>query len=396
MSESAISIQELSKTFKLFHERPQTLKERVVKRTRERYEEFWALKDISIDIGHGETFGLIGANGSGKSTLLKLIAGIMQPNKGTVETFGRIASLLELGAGFHPELTGRENVFLNASILGLTKKETERHFDSIVAFSEIENFIDMQVKHYSSGMYVRLGFAVAVHVDPEILLIDEVLAVGDEAFQRKCLDRIYAFQKEGRTIVFVTHGVDMVRQICQRAAFLHKGDLHTLGPAAEVVRAFREVIHGEAHLEAGPLQERGTRQAQIISVAIRDANGKERQMFKAGEDLEFVIDISFAQPIEDPVVGIGIYDQRDQSVWGTNTAVRGLNLGTVDGKRRVRFAFKSIPLKDEKYQVTIAIHSRDMQTAYHWQERSYNFWLVNTGSDVGPIEMDCMISIEDL
>ncbi|MFN2609549.1 MAG: ABC transporter ATP-binding protein [Actinomycetota bacterium] len=396
MSQSAISVKDLSKKFRLYHERPQTLKERVVKMSRQRYEEFWALKDVTISVGHGETFGLIGANGSGKSTMLKVIAGILQPDSGTVETVGRIASLLELGAGFHPELTGRENVFLNASILGLTKKETEKHFDAIVAFSEIENFIDMQVKHYSSGMYVRLGFAVAVHVDPEVLLVDEVLAVGDEAFQRKCLDRIRSFQREGRTIVFVTHGVDLVRQICNKAAFLHHGELRAFGPSPDVVRTFREVIHGEAHLEAGPLQERGTREARIVAVAIRDANGRERQMFQAGEYLEVAIDVAFTKPIDDPVVGITIYDQRDQTIFGTNTAIRGLDLGLAEGKRRIHFKIDELPLKDEKYQVTVAVHSRDMQTAYHWQERSYTFWLVNTGTDVGNMQMDCEISVETL
>jgi ABC-2 type transport system ATP-binding protein len=208
---AVISVFEVSKTFRLYHERAYSVKERFVNRRKTRFEQFWALRDVSISVDEGDTAGLIGPNGSGKTTLLKLVGGIIRPTSGRIVTRGRIASLLELGAGFHPDLTGRQNVYLNASILGLSKKETDRHFDAIVAFSELEKFIDMQVRHYSSGMYVRLGFAVAVHVDPQILIVDEVLSVGDEAFQRKCLERIRTFQREGITIVFVTHAVDTVR-----------------------------------------------------------------------------------------------------------------------------------------------------------------------------------------
>jgi ABC-2 type transport system ATP-binding protein len=201
------------------------------------------LRDVSLEIAHGETAGLIGPNGSGKTTLLKLIAGIIRPTMGRIETYGRIASLLELGAGFHPDLTGRENVYLNASILGLTRKETDKYFDAIVAFAELEQFIDMQVRHYSSGMYVRLGFAVAIHVDPQILIVDEVLAVGDEAFQKKCLDRIRRFQTEGRTIVFVTHAAGTVEDVCNRAYLLFRGDLAAQGDPDDVIKEYRRRVN---------------------------------------------------------------------------------------------------------------------------------------------------------
>jgi ABC-2 type transport system ATP-binding protein len=205
--------------------RPATsLKERLIRRPSGRSgEEFWALRDVTVEVPHGRTVGLIGANGSGKSTLLKVLAGILRPTTGEVAVNGRVASLLELGAGFNGELTGRQNVFLNASLLGLTRRETVARFDSIVDFSELEDFIDEPVKHYSSGMYVRLGFSVAVHVDPDILLVDEVLAVGDEAFSRKCLDRIGQFQQEGRTILFVSHALDLVERICDQVVVLHHG-----------------------------------------------------------------------------------------------------------------------------------------------------------------------------
>ncbi|HVL82487.1 MAG TPA: ABC transporter ATP-binding protein [Actinomycetota bacterium] len=396
MTQPAVRASGISKRFKLYHERASSLKERVISLRRARYEEFWALKDVSLTVDPGETIGLIGPNGSGKSTLLKVVAGIMRPDTGSVETTGRMASLLELGAGFHPDLTGRENVYLNASILGLTRRETDRYFDDIVAFSELEQFVDMQVKHYSSGMYVRLGFAVAVHVEPEILIVDEVLSVGDEVFQRKCLDRIRMFQKEGRTIVFVTHAVDLVKQICTRAAFLHHGELIEAGPAADVVRTFRETLHGEAHLEAAPMTERGTGEVKIVSVLLRDDEGRERQIFQADEMMDISVEIESQHPVEDPCIGIAIYDERDRHVFGVNSIKRKIDLGTLDGKMRVRFRLNRLPLLEGRYALTVGVHSRDERTAYHWQEKAYAFRCVNVGPDVGPFHIPTEMSVEPL
>src|SRR5437667_2916890 len=218
----AISVEDVGKRFRRYRERPTSIKERIIK-WRIHAEDFWALRDVSVDIPEGRTLGLLGPNGAGKTTLLKIVAGILRPSHGQVTTRGRIATLLALGAGFHAELTGRENVYLNASILGLSRQQIDRRFDDMVAFAEIEEFIDTQVKFYSSGMYVRLGFAVAVHVDPAILLVDEVLAVGDEAFQRKCLQRVRQFQEEGRTIVFVTHAIHQILEVCRSAVLLKQG-----------------------------------------------------------------------------------------------------------------------------------------------------------------------------
>src|ERR1700694_52006 len=218
----SIEVVGVSKRFRLYHEKYSSLKERVIHLGRNPYEEFWALSDINLEIDEGTTVGLLGHNGSGKSTLLKCIVGILQPSKGEIRSRGRMAALLELGAGFHPDLTGRENIFLNASILGISRKEIFTKLDDIVSFAELEPFIDNQVKYYSSGMYVRLGFAVAVNLDPDILIVDEVLAVGDEAFQRKCLDRVRQFQRDGKTIVFVTHAADSVRAICEKVAVLDR------------------------------------------------------------------------------------------------------------------------------------------------------------------------------
>jgi ABC-type polysaccharide/polyol phosphate transport system ATPase subunit len=235
-----IRAQDVSKRFVI--RKDKSLKERIVNfgRSRRHKDDFWALRDITLDIPAGSSVGLVGANGSGKSTLLKVIGGIIQPNDGEVVRRGRLAALLELGAGFHPDLTGRENVYLNASILGLSQKQTDEYFDSIVEFSEIADFIDTQVKFYSSGMYVRLAFAIAVHVDPDILLIDEVLAVGDEPFQQKCMDKIREFQRDGRTIVFVSHSAAQVEDLCDRVVVLSHGRVVFDGETTEGIEALRE------------------------------------------------------------------------------------------------------------------------------------------------------------
>src|SRR5882757_4152816 len=280
---AAVEVRSISKQFKLYHEHYSSLKERVINYGRIPYEPFMALQDVDFDVEAGSTVGILGHNGCGKSTLLKCVAGILQPTRGEIITRGRMAALLELGAGFNHELTGRENVFMNASILGLSKKETERIFDDIVAFAELEKFIDMQVRHYSSGMYVRLGFAVAVNVEPDILLVDEVLSVGDEAFQRKCIERVKKFQQEGRTILFVTHAADLVRRICDRAIVLDHGKMVIDAAPGEAVRVFRESLHGgelneptaaeapadaEASSAAEPSKPEATHRVRITDVVI--------------------------------------------------------------------------------------------------------------------------------
>ena len=239
---AAVVVDDVWKSFRLYHERNQYLKAAVLRGRRARYEEFWALKGIDFEVPVGSTFGVIGSNGSGKSTLLKCLTGILHPEKGNVKINGRVSALLELGAGFHPELSGRENVYMNGAILGLTKKEINARFDDIVDFAGLPDFIDTPVKNYSSGMFVRLGFAVAAHVEPDVLLIDEVLSVGDESFQRKCAEKIEQFRRDGRTIVFVSHGLSQVEQLCETVAWIDKGDLKMVGPSGEVISAL-SLIH---------------------------------------------------------------------------------------------------------------------------------------------------------
>jgi ABC-type polysaccharide/polyol phosphate transport system ATPase subunit len=238
LSEIAVSAQNVSKRFRIYHERNQSIKQMVLRRSRGVYEEFWALKDVSLEIPQASSYGLIGENGSGKSTLLKCMAKILVPDEGTVTTVGSISALLELGAGFHPELSGRENVFLNGAILGISSKELNRKFDEIVAFSGIERFIDTPVKNYSSGMYVRLGFSIAINVSPDVLLVDEVLAVGDAEFQMRCSQKFQELRSSGCTIVVVSHSMDMIRELCDSAAWLEHGELRVAGPAKQVIGAY--------------------------------------------------------------------------------------------------------------------------------------------------------------
>jgi lipopolysaccharide transport system ATP-binding protein len=238
----AVEVHHLSKRFRLYHERNQTLKSAVMKGKVSRYEDFWALNDIDFTIQQGKTFGLIGSNGSGKSTLLKCLARIYAPTSGSITFNGRMAALLEVGSGFHHELSGRDNIYLNGSILGMSKKEIDRKYEEIVHFSGVERFIDQPVKNYSSGMYVRLGFAIAIHVDPEILVVDEILAVGDAEFQEKCLMKFAEFKRDGRTVIMVSHGMGAVRSMCDDVAWIEKGYLRAVGETDTVVTEYLESI----------------------------------------------------------------------------------------------------------------------------------------------------------
>jgi ABC-2 type transport system ATP-binding protein len=383
VSDPAIVVDGIGKRFRRYRERPTSIKERMI-RWRTTSDDFWALRDVSLEVPTGSTLGLIGPNGSGKTTLLKVIAGILRPNEGTVTTRGRIAALLALGAGFHIELTGRENVYLNAAILGLSKQQTDRLFDDIVAFAELEDFIDTQVKFYSSGMYVRLGFAVAVHVDPAILLVDEVLAVGDEGFQRKCFERVAQFQREGRTIVFVTHAVDHVLRVCDRAVMLEHGRIRRIGDPKEVVRDFR-LMMAKKDLAYG--WDTGTKEIEIVSASIFDRDGQERDWYAPGDELVIQMDLRANAPVEDPVVSFAIHDQRNQLVFGTNSDWRRMRWPRFEGKHRVQFRLQSLPFLEGRYYVTLGVHARDASRVYHLQEQHYSFAMVRGQENPGQVHI---------
>jgi ABC-2 type transport system ATP-binding protein len=390
---SAIEVHDLSKRFRVFREKPTSVKQRVLT-AHARAEDFWALQDITFDVVEGSTFGLIGHNGSGKTTLLKCIAGILRPTSGRILQRGRLAALLELGAGFHPELTGRENVYLNASFLGLSRKETDKAYDAIVDFAEIEDFMDNQVKFYSSGMLVRLGFAVAVHVDPEVLLVDEVLAVGDEAFQAKCIARVREFQREGRTIVLVTHALDTVREICDRAAMLHHGDLHALGQADDVVREMRYVLLGVT--DPGFVPEQGTREAEIAEVQLVRADGRGEGPVRIGDPLTIAIDVRMNEPVDDLDVDFAVLDgATNHPVLDARTSGAGIDLGRFD-KKRVRFKIPAFPYAAGKYWVTIGLSNRSSGHLYHVQTQRYLFEAVDAPRVQHRVEVPVAVEVEDL
>jgi len=389
---SAITVEGIGKRFRLFRERPSSLKERIV-RFRLRADELWALQDVSFEVPQGQTLGLIGPNGSGKTTLLKVIAGILRPTEGIVTTRGRVAALLALAAGFHPELTGRENVYLNAAILGLSRRETDRLFDDIVAFAELEDFVDNQVKFYSSGMYVRLGFAVAVHVDPAILLIDEVLAVGDIGFQRKCLEKVESFQREGRTIVFVTHAPDLVLRICDRVVMLNKGRIAREGEPTEVVRDFRRLM---ARRDVASGWDEGTREVEIVSAELFGPRGAGSELFAPGDELTIQMDLKAAIPVDDPIISFTLHDENNNLVYGTNTHGQGIHIPRFDGKYRLQFLLKTLPFLEGRYFVTLGVHSRDAQTVYHVQEHRYAFEVVKTDERAGSVFIPVECRVERL
>ena len=396
---AAVEIEHVSKHFKIYREKYTSAKERLIHFGRVPHEEFQALDDVSLRIEAGQTMGLLGHNGSGKSTLLKCMAGILQPSSGSVRTVGRLAALLELGAGFQPDLTGRENVYLNASILGLKKGFVDRVFDEIVGFAELERFIDTPVKHYSSGMYIRLGFATAVHVDPDILLVDEVLAVGDEAFQRKCLDKVRTFQNEGRTIVVVTHAADLVRQMCDRAAALDHGKLVIEGDPNDVIREFRERLMSGVTSAAEVGREMATSElsplwgkVKIDEVTVRYPEA-ERHNVQPGESLCFDVELSSNEPVDDVVIGIAVYGPMGELIHGTNSHLKGADLGTVDGKRRVRFDLGNVPLLDGTYGLTVGVHTLSGLVYDHWEQKR-RFEVAAGGRDQGMISFPVKITVD--
>lgn len=366
---TVISVKDVSKRFVIHQDK--SIKDRVLhpRRTAQHAEDFWALRNVSIDIQSGNTIGLIGPNGSGKSTLLKIIGGILAPSDGQVLHRGRIAALLELGAGFHQDLTGRENIYLNASILGLSKSQTDKYFDEIVAFSGIEQFIDTQVKFYSSGMYVRLAFAVAVHVDPDILLVDEVLAVGDEAFQQKCLDKIRSFQEEGRTIIMVTHTLSQITEFCTRALVLGHGNVIYDGAPEDAVEILRSGF--ENLNEADKIKERLARERRLDEAdAARQRLGSIDAVrailpgdeLQPGDDLLVEIDVTATADIPNWNLGLTVTNAIQQMALMTSAHRAGLADTTLPaGSHTLKFSLPNMTLPHQEYTLTAALY--DAQNA---------------------------------
>lgn len=315
---------------------------------RDRKETFWALKDVSLEVGEGEVLGLIGRNGSGKTTLLKILSRITQPTSGWAEIRGRVGSLLEVGTGFHPELTGRENTYLSGAILGMNRREIARKFDAIVSFAELEQFIDTPVKHYSSGMYVRLAFAVAAHLEPEILLVDEVLAVGDINFQKKCLGKMGDVARAGRTVVLVSHQLNQIRRLCHRVVWIDGGKVRKSGPAAEIVSAYEAHMMSDDLAEARPSEGR----AQFLRWKLPGANpGSEYVLSTDGETtVSFLLRVN--SPLHGVHHGIGLYDQSRQLLWGN--AADGVTLEP--GLHEFVYTLPALPLRPGAYSWRVALY----------------------------------------
>jgi ABC-type polysaccharide/polyol phosphate transport system ATPase subunit len=382
----AIEAKGISKRFRIVKDPVRTLKDRFLHLRGQRYRDLWALKELDLTVEQGETLGMLGHNGSGKSTLLKCIAGILLPTTGEVRVRGRIASLLELGAGFHPDLSGRENVFINASFLGIPKREIARRFDDIVAFAELEDAIDRQVKYYSSGMFVRLGFAVAVNVDPDILLVDEVLSVGDELFQQKCLDRVKEFQEEGRTILFVSHSSDLVRRICGRAIVLHHGECVADGEPGESIRIYREHLHGQMSGSEERLQNDSP--LSITHVALDFPESEHRHYLLAGEPLKITVGYVSLEPVPDVVISIAVYDPMGNVIHGADTEALGLPLPLLYGRGDIVFELDYVPLLDGLYPFAITLSSRSSEHRLDWTDpEKYSFRVVSSGHMTGSVAL---------
>ena len=390
MSNSAVSVENVWKYFRLYHEKNQYLKSTLLRGRRARYDEFWALKGVDFEIPFGSTFGIIGSNGSGKSTLLKCLAGILSPDKGSVSCNGRMAALLELGAGFHPDLSGRENIYLNGAILGMTRSEIDRKLEEIIDFSGLEKFVDTPVKNYYSGMVVRLGFAVATNVDPEILIIDEVLAVGDESFQHRCHEKIESFRQEGRTIILVSHGLMQVAQLCSTVAWLEKGVIQEIGPSYEVIGKYAGQSHDAAPKIEGEIGERwGSHEAEITRAEFVNADGVPVHVLKTGEPISLQIDYTAHMPIKEPVFGIRITHLHGTTVWGSNTKRMGFQPDTLNNSGTITLNIPELPILAGTYDLTVALTDQHETYEYdHW-DRRVRFDVVQYNSfDEGLIQID--------
>jgi len=427
---AAIEVSRASKIYRRFSHRKQfaTLKSALLTRSLIKNlrpdETFTALNDVSLTVPKGRTLGVIGRNGSGKSTLLKLVAGISKPSSGTVHVAGRVSALIELGAGFHPEISGRENVFINGIMLGLSKREIARRFDEIVEFAEMQEFIDAPVKTYSSGMYMRLGFAVAIHVDPDVLLVDEVLAVGDEGFTHKCLDKFAEFKRRGKTILLVTHSLGLVERFCDEALWLDAGRVKGSGDPKRIVGAYlTDIEQREEHeLAAGDAKAResasaaivspdepasavlpdnpvetatgpadmfrategrwGSREVEITDVALLGGGGEAGHVFHSGERMDIRIQLRAPLPVDDFVVGIGIFNAEGVCCYGTNTSIAELVGERLSGDAEATFSIASLDLVEGTYKLDVAVHKLDGYP-YDYHRLLYTFRVKSRAKDVG-------------
>lgn len=360
----AIKVDNVSKVYRLSGS-SQSLKQKVLECFRHRTPPklLKAIDEVSFTVNRGETLGIIGANGAGKSTLLSLLTKTIFPTQGTIETQGQVSSLLELGAGFHPDLSGRENVFLYGAIMGIPRNRMMERFDAIVEFAGLKDFIDQPVKHYSSGMYVRLGFAVAVEVDPDILLIDEVLAVGDAAFQKKCIDKMREFRRQGKTMLIISHDLHTIQRISDRILFLDRGKMLGLGAPKTMIGEY-EGLTRRRNTEIYQ-REWGTGEVKLTHVCFHDSGGTERDTFLWGGDLYATVHYQAQKPIATPVFGFAVSDSEGRIVHGSNTQVSGLAINHIEGEGTVTLHLRELPMASGLYLFSFSVHSSDHRVNYH-------------------------------
>jgi ABC-type polysaccharide/polyol phosphate transport system ATPase subunit len=391
----AITVDHVSRRFRVYPQPVRTLKEMLVARGRVKGRDVDALTDVSFSVDPGEAVGLIGRNGSGKTTLLKVVAGIMKPTAGRIAVGGRIGSLLELGAGFHPEFTGRENVYLNGSILGLKREAIRRHMAEIESFSELERFMELPVRTYSSGMVMRLGFAVAAHLEVDVLLLDEVFAVGDEEFQRKCFGKIHEFKQRGGTIVFVSHDAAAVERLCTRAVLLREGRLVYDGPVREAITRYHAMLADERDPEerGAGLSEYGSGEVRIAEARLLGADGEERNQFSPGETLAVVLRIVSAHAVAAPRLSYELHDEAGLQLGGGVQDTAELGWSEERAEHTLRLEIDELPLADGRFRFRFELSDAAGGHLYHWLDDAARFVVYPTDGETGLVNLDARWSM---
>lgn len=409
-----ININNVYKKFRVYHDKGSTLKEKILFKHRNKFEDRWVLNGINLTIKKGQTIGLIGENGSGKSTLLKMLTKIIYPNEGHIDILGKVSSLLELGAGFHPDMTGRENIYTNASIFGLNKSEIEKKLDKIITFSELNDYIDNPVRTYSSGMYMRLAFSVAINVDAEILLIDEILAVGDDSFQKKCFEKIEQMKREGITIVIVSHDLGSIERICDRVIWIKDGIIHLEGCAKKTIDKYLQYMNNryieiiekehENHMTDDKQEEKhishitddltsiieerwGGKEVEIVKVGIIDSDRQIKYAIITGDEISIEIQYKKNINMTNYVFGIGIFNQDRLQVYGTNTHIDSISINNLKEIGTVTFRIRNMKLLAGKYLLDVAVHDKNGR-AYDYQTNICSFEVVNNLTDIGLVRLD--------
>ena len=398
MTPGRIVVDRVSRRFRVYPKAQRTLKDVFVSFGRSEARDVWALRDVSLEIEPGAAVGLVGRNGSGKSTLLRLVSGIIKPTAGRLEVGGRVASLLELGAGFHPDFTGRENVYLNGSIHGLSRARVRELMDEIVAFAELEKFIDLPVRTYSSGMYMRLGFAVAAHIQSDVLLLDEVFAVGDEQFQRKCFGKVAEFKGRGGTIVFVSHDAQAVERLCDRAVLLRDGEVAFDGETREAIAEYRRLLGADRHPDelAAGLREWGSGEARIESAELVDAEGETRTQFAAGEAASVRLLVSAQEGVAAPHVSLEVRDEDGVVLGSASQDTAALGWEPAGGVRELRFDLDRLPLADGRFHLRLALVDAAHGRLLHSLEDAVRFFVFPGGSESGPLLIAGRWSLQEI